>query len=172
MTVAVRDCRASPKDRQALAVFYGQYLVDLAPQGTGAFPVLGEIGHRAPDLLASWFSDSSAQILTILRDNQPAGFALVRVRHAATAGAPDEYTMAEYFIARQCRLHGVGRASVRLIFDRYAGRWHVMEYTRNAGAVVFWRKVVREYTNGKYQERAGSGEVHQYFETSPQPVRS
>ncbi len=165
MTVAVRDCRTSIKDRQWLTSVYGQYLIDLAPQGTGAFPVLGEIGHREPDLLASWFNDASAHILTVLRDNQPAGFALVHEKRAVTAGAASEYTMAEFFIARQWRRHAIGRASVRLIFDRFMGRWHVMEYTRNAGAVAFWRKVVREYTNGRYQERAGNGEVHQYFES-------
>jgi predicted acetyltransferase len=171
MTVAVRDCRASSKDRQWLTGVYGQYLVDLAPQGTGAFPILGEIGHREPDLLASWFNDASAHILTVLRDHQPAGFALVREKHAATVGAANEYTMAEFFVARQWRRHAVGRASVRLILDRFVGRWHVMEYTRNAVAVAFWRNVVREYTHGQYQERAGNGEVHQYFESVARAVR-
>jgi predicted acetyltransferase len=165
MTVAVRDCREFSKDRQWLAGVYRDYLSDLAPTGTGAFPVLGEIGHREPDLLASWFADPGAQILTVLRDNQPAGFALVRVRAPASVGGIPEYTMADYFIARQWRRHGVGRAGVRLIFDRYAGPWHVMEYTRNPGAVSFWRQVVREYTNGQYKERMGNGEVHQYFES-------
>ena len=172
MPVAVRDCRESSRDRQWLAGVYREYLVDLAPAGTGAFPTLGEIGHREPDLLASWFADSGAQILTVLRDNQPAGFALVRVRAPTAAGGVPEYTMADYFIARQWRRHGVGRASVRLIFDRYAGHWHVMEYTRNPGAVSFWRQVVREYTQGQYKERMANGEVHQYFDSVPRPARS
>jgi predicted acetyltransferase len=171
MTVAVRDCRQSPRDRQWLAGVYREYLADLAPAGTGAFPVLGELGRREPDLLASWFSDSNTEILTVLRDQQPAGFALVRVRAAASPGAPPEYTMADYFIARQWRRHGVGRASVRLIFDRFVGHWHVMEYTRNPVAVSFWRHVVRDYTQGQYRERVANGEVHQYFESAARTPR-
>jgi predicted acetyltransferase len=172
MTVTVRDTRSSAKDRQWMTQVYRDYLTDLAPVGTGAFPVLGEIGHREPDLLASWFADSSAQILTVLSDDQPVGFALVRVRHPLSVEQATDYTMAEFFVARQWRRRGIGQAAVRLVFDRYSGRWHIMEYTRNPGAVVFWRSVVRAYTNGQYQERAANGEVHQYFESVARVARS
>ena len=145
---------------------YRDYLTDLAPLGTGVFPELGEIGHREPDLLASWFADSSAQILTILLNDHPVGFALVRVRHPLAARASTDYSMAEFFIARASRRQGIGQEAVRLIFDRFAGHWHIMEYLRNPGAVSFWRRVVGGYTGGRYQERNAGGEIHQYFESN------
>ena len=44
-----------------------------------------------------------------------------------------------------------------LIFARYAGEWTVAEQSRNPGAIRFWRRVVSEFTNGKFQEKRGPG---------------
>lgn len=171
MTVSVRDTRFNQSDRRWMESVYRDYLADLAPLGTGVYPALGEIGHREPDLLASWFSDSSAQVLTILQNDQPAGFALVRVRQPLWDRDAPDYSMAEFFIARRWRRQGVGQEAVRLILDRFAGRWHIMEYLRNPGAVSFWRRVVSAYTRGRYQERSGSGEIHQYFDSAAARAR-
>jgi predicted acetyltransferase len=171
MTVSVRDTRGVQSDRRWIESVYRDYLTDLAPLGTGTFPALGEIGHREPDLLASWFADSSAQILTIVQNDQPVGFALVRVRYPLSVGTAVDYSMAEFFVSRPWRRHGIGQEAVRLIFDRFAGRWHIMEYLRNPGAVSFWRRVVAAYTGGRYQERGGNGEIHQYFESNARRAR-
>jgi len=165
MPISVRDTRQSKTDRRWLESIYREYLNDLAPLGTGVFPALTEFGHREPDQLASWFADSSAHLLTVLKEDAPVGFAMVRSAQPL-AGLPRvDYTMAEFFIARAWRRRGVGQEAVRLIFDRFSGRWHIMEYLRNAPAVAFWRQVVGAYTHGKYQERGGSGEIHQYFDS-------
>jgi len=171
MTVSVRDTRPNQADRRWMESVYRDYLADLAPLGTGVFPALGEIGHREPDLLASWFADSSAQVLTILQNDLPVGFALVRVRQPLSAGQSTDYSMAEFFVARRWRRQGVGQEAVRLILDRFAGRWHIMEYLRNPGAVSFWRRVVGAYSLGRYQERVSNGEIHQYFESGPSRSR-
>lgn len=164
MPVSVRDARSSQRDRQWMVSVYHEYLTDLLPDGTGRFPTLSEVGHSKSDQLASWFADSSAQILVILHESQPVGFALVRTQPsgAAPQGGSIHY-MSEFFIARAFRRRGFGLAAVRLILDRYAGDWHIMEYQRNGAAVAFWRSAVRSYTGGRYQERAANGEVHQYF---------
>ncbi len=108
--------------------------------------------QRERDPLQRWLVDRTALLITILDDRKPAGFAMVaRETHAA----------------RQCRLpHGrilhrpraaaaaaLGRSAVRLILDRFAGRWEIVEYTRNPAAVQFWRNVVAGYTRGDYRER-------------------
>jgi predicted acetyltransferase len=164
-TVSVRDTRAYRSDRRWIESVYRDYLNDLAPLNTGIFPVLGEIGHREPDQLARWFADASAQILTILHGAEPVGFAMVRTGGQYPGRLPVDYSMAEFFIDRGWRRHGVGQAAVRLILDRFAGRWEILEYLRNPGAVQFWRRVVAAYTSGRYQERVANGEVLQYFES-------
>lgn len=165
MTVSVRTTASSGPDRRWIETVYRDYLNDLSREGTGTFPSLGEIGHRATDLLAGWFNDPGTHVITIVNDDQPVGFALVQARQQpAGAGAPS-HVMAEFFIARAWRRRGLGQAAVRLILNRFAGHWHIMEDLRNTGAVDFWRRVVREYTQGAYRERSSNGELHQYFET-------
>ena len=167
-TVSVRDARAVPADRLWIQGVYRDYLDDLNP-GTGLFPKLGEVGHREPDLIAHWFGDPNTFPLVILRGDQPVGFARV-LRVAAGAGQPRiDYRMAEFFVARARRRLGVGQKAVQLILSRFAGRWEITEYLRNAGAVSFWRRVLASYTRGSYQERIVNGEVHQVFDSSRPP---
>jgi predicted acetyltransferase len=166
MAISVRDSRLARDDRRWIESVYRDYLNDLSPSSTGLFPALTEIGHREPDQLAIWFADANAHVFTILKDERPAGFALVRTASPAGGRGGSEFSMAEFFIARPWRRRGIGQEAVRLIFDRFAGRWHIMEYLRNPQAVAFWRRVVSAYTNGRYQERAMNGETHQYFDTA------
>ena len=166
MTISVRDARTNRGDRQWIESVYRDYLDDLAPLNTGIFPALGEIGHREPDQLTRWFGEPGAYLLTILSDQQPAGFAMVTpggtVQPSGGATRTD-YRMAEFFIARPFRRRGVGRSAVRLVLDRFDGSWEIIEYLRNPGAVSFWRKVIALYTAGNYEERVVNGEVRQTF---------
>jgi predicted acetyltransferase len=164
-TVSVRDARATPADRLWIQSVYREYLDDLNP-GTGLFPKLGEIGHREPDLIAHWFGDANTYPLVILRGEEPVGFARV-LRGVPGARSPrTDYRMAEFFVTRTRRRLGIGRTAVQLILSRFAGRWEISEYLRNAAAVNFWRRVVAAYTQGSYQERIVNGEVHQVFDSA------
>jgi len=174
--VSVRDCR--DEDRRWIASVYRDYLNDLAASATGLFPALPEVGHREPDQLHHWFADANTQVLTVLYGDDPVGFAKIKLlpaqaRHAATGGggsgtrsseAP-EFSLAEFFIARAHRRRGFGEAAVRLILDRFTGRWLISELLRNQPAVHFWRRVVGLYTGGAYQETIVDGEVRQRFQS-------
>lgn len=164
MAISVRDARTTRGDRQWIESVYRDYLDDLAPLNTGIFPVLGEIGHREPDQLTRWFGDPAAHMLTILSDQQPAGFAMVTPGGTLKdAALRSDYRMAEFFIARAYRRRGVGHSAVRLVLDRFDGTWEIIEYLRNPAAVSFWRKVIALYTAGNYEERVVNGEVRQTF---------
>ena len=168
--VSLRDGRDSREDRRWIESVYRDYLTDLAPTATGIFPALGEIGHRVPDQLMHWYSDRTAQVMTVIYGADRAGFAMVqqRLQAVASGGAAGtsptiEYLMKEFFIARQWRRRGIGAKAVRLLLDRFTGRWLITEHLRNLTAVNFWRRVVSAYTAGQYQERIVNGEVHQRF---------
>ncbi len=165
MMVSVRDARTSESDRLWIERVYRDYLDDLAPLNTGIFPVLGEVGHREPDQIARWFGDPSAFPLVIVKSAEPVGFAMV-VRGASAAGGREPaYRMAEFFVSRPSRGLGIGNIAAQLILDRFAGRWEIVEYLRNPGAVSFWRRVLSAYTRGNFQERIVNGEVRQVFES-------
>ena len=163
-TVSVRDARSSDSDRRWIQSVYRDYLDDLAPlNATGLFPALGEVGHREPDQIARWFGDRNAYPLIILQASQQVGFAMVARGSAHPGEFGIDYRMAEFFVTRTRRRLGIGRTAVPLILNRFAGRWEISEFQRNASAVNFWRRVVAAYTRGKYQERIINGEVRQVF---------
>lgn len=169
-TVSVRDARAAPADRLWIQSVYRDYLDDLNP-GTGLFPMLGEVGHREPDQIAHWFGDPNTYPLVIVKGAEPVGFARVTRSLASASPSRVDYRMAEFFITRTRRRLGIGQTAVQLILSRFAGRWEISEYLRNAAAVNFWRRVVASYTRGTYQERIVNGEVRQVFDSGkPRPA--
>jgi len=164
MSVSVRDATSSDRDRSWIEGVYRDYLDDLAPlNATGLFPALGEVGHREPDQIARWFGDRNAYPLIILQGSEQVSFAMVASGSAHPGQLGIDYRMAEFFVTRTRRRLGIGRTAVPLILNRFAGRWEISEFQRNASAVNFWRRVVAAYTRGKYQERIINGEVRQVF---------
>jgi len=170
MSISIRDARNSPADRQYIQQAFGEYLDDLTrvTMNTGIFPAFGnfggDFGDRQPDMMARWFADDSSHPLTILRNNQPVGFALVGRPMMKQVGAAD-HRLAEFFVARPVRRLGVGREAAELIFNRFAGGWEVVEMLRNQGAVAFWRSVVSHYTHGDFRESVANGEVRHLFKS-------
>nr|WP_298717935.1 GNAT family N-acetyltransferase [uncultured Steroidobacter sp.] len=161
MPVSIRDALNSPRDRQWIQAQYPQYLEDLSQMSmnTGVFPATAEVQM---DLMARWFADASSYPLIILKNERPAGFALVS-RPPRNRRDQVDFRMAEFFIASSSRRLGVGRHAAQLIFNRFAGTWEITEFLHNKGAVGFWRTILTEYTGGKFQERVALGEVHQTF---------
>jgi predicted acetyltransferase len=177
MFVSIRDARTSKEDRRWIEESYKEYLDDLTriSLNTGVFPAFGdgamsdEFGDRQPDMMARWFADDSSYPLVILRDQKPHGFALVS-RPTMKRNAVD-YRMAEFYVARRARRHGIGREAAELIFNRFDGRWEIVEFVRNQGAVAFWRNIVGKYTQGHFQEVVLQGEVRHTFRSEPTHAR-
>ncbi len=173
MTVSIRDAKPAAEDRGWIQAIYPEYLEELARvthAGTGVFPIFGEHGPREDELLARWFRDDRSHPLLILDAGRPAGFALVaRPLVPPRPGEGAEFRMAEFYVRRDHRRRGIGRAAAELIFSRFAGRWEVAEAIANADAVNFWRRVVLASTRGRYDERVADGEVRQRFTSSNAP---
>lgn len=159
--VRIRDAQHSPQDRLWIQRHYPEYLNDLtlSSMNTGMFPAYNE---REPELMARWFADDSSHPLLILKDERPAGFALVS-RPPRNQREEIDFCMAEFFVAPSSRRLGVGREAAHLIFNRFAGTWLVTEFLYNKAAVAFWRSIVAEYTGGRYRETSAHGEVRQLF---------
>lgn len=169
MTISVRDARALRRAQLFIQGVYRDYLEDLLP-GNGVFPALPEVGYSEPDQVACWFDDPHVHPLLILKDADPVGFAMVSRPAPRPVQQPVDYRMAEFFIARAWRRLGIGQSAVQLILSRFAGRWEITQYLRNAGAVSFWRRVLTRYTCGNYQERIINDEVRQMFDSSRRPA--
>ena len=75
----------------------------------------------------------------------------------------------EFFIMRKFRRRGVGREVTRRLFDRLPGRWSLNQTQHNYTAQAFWRTVLAEYTDGRFEEVVIDGRPTQRFETAPRP---
>ncbi len=172
MLVSIRDVGRSGRDRRWIQDVYGEYLESLSDLNTGFFSVLGADGPREEQIFASWFSSDHSHPLLIAKGLDPVGFALVTRPLVGAAGeAPATFQMSEFFVRKPHRLAGIGRSAAHLIFDRFAGEWEVVEYTRHTGAVAFWRRVIGPYCGGRFTERSSHGEVRQRFHSRPSPAR-
>ena len=173
MLVSIRDCRHSKKDRQWIQEIYPEYLDALADLNTGLFSVLGANNPHQDEIFANWFSNDHSHPLVIAKGADAVGFALVsRPRVAAAGETPVNYHMSEFFVRKSHRRLGIGRDAAKLIFDRFAGDWEIVEYQRNPSAVTFWRRVLTTYCKGRYTERSLNGEVHQRFTSRPPPAKA
>jgi predicted acetyltransferase len=162
VTITVRDARSSRDDREWIRSVYRDYLSELSVAKSGLFPALGEWDARESEFLAGWFSDLRAFPFVILADGGRVGFALV----TRTIGAADgvrSHRLSEFFVVRAARRRGAGRDAARLIFHRFAGDWEIVEDDQNRSALRFWRRVLSDLTDGRYQESHTGGEVRHTF---------
>ncbi len=82
-----------------------------------------------------------------------AGFALVHQRSHLSAD-PGVADVAEFFVLRKYRRRGVGRALAHAVFALFPGRWEVRQLSANETATQFWRSVIAEHTQGRFEETA------------------
>lgn len=121
---------------------------DLSIRGDGTFAY--------PHLERYW-ADADRHAFLVRVEGRLAGFALVREERRVQ--------MAEFFIVRDERRTGVGAAAARQLFDRFPAPWEVRQVPRNYPAQAFWRKVIQEYTGGRFHEWVASdGDIVQHFE--------
>jgi predicted acetyltransferase len=169
MPITIREARSSQADRDWIEETYGEYLADLSADTTGVFPSLTVTGQTVGEIIQGWFHDDRCTAFIILREREPVGFAVVQ-RSLSGSGEPKrQFRLSEFFIRKPFRSKGVGRGAAMLLFARYAGEWTIAEQSRNPGAIRFWRRVVSEFTNGKFREKRGQGEIAHMF-TSAGPA--
>jgi predicted acetyltransferase len=171
MPITIREARASKADRDWIEETYGEYLADLSADTTGVFPSLTVTGQSVAEIIQGWFHDDRCTAFIVLREQEPVGFAVVQRSLAGSDDPKRHYRLSEFFIRKPFRNRGVGRGAAMLIFARYAGEWTVPEQSRNPGAIRFWRRVVSEFTNNKFREQRGQGEVaHSFTSAGPAQV--
>lgn len=60
--------------------------------------------------------------------------------------------IAEFFVLNKYRKLGAGTFMAKEMFKRYKGKWEIRTLLKNKRAQEFWRKVVKDASNGNYEE--------------------
>ena len=71
-----------------------------------------------------------------------AGFVLVK----SESGNPPIWDMAEFFILRNHRRHGIGTRTAHEIWQVFPGRWQVRVMSSNTPAHLFWSRTIAGFT--------------------------
>ena len=146
MTVEITPVGSEARDRlQALFELYAYDFSELL-----GIDVADDGRFRTPPLDVYW-TDPRCHAFLIRVDEKLAGFALVQQRSRLT-GDEAVCDMAEFFVMRKYRRHGIGERVAAWSFDRFRGPWEVRQKTENLAATAFWRRVIGRYTGGRFEE--------------------
>jgi predicted acetyltransferase len=119
------------------------------------------------DLDYFWFEPTHAVFLVKV-DEKLAGFVLIDNEVVITG---NERSITEFFIMRKYRRQGVGKQVAIEVFLRLPAKWEIQVIEQNFPAQVFWRSVISEYTQDKYQEEHFENDEWKglvfYFENHP-----
>ena len=80
-------------------------------------------------------------------DGEIAGFVLERLNEEGM------YEIAEFFVLNKYRKLGAGTFMANGMFKRFKGKWEIRTLLKNKRAQDFWRKVVRDASNGNFTEQ-------------------
>jgi predicted acetyltransferase len=136
---------AAHSDRAPIARMLELYQHDLSDIWDQDIDCHGEYGYA---LDRYWDADGCHPFVA-LAQGRYAGFALVDpwVR-IGTEG----HWMDQFFVLKKYRRRGAGRVLAREVFAALPGRWEVGQMPQNAAAQSFWRRVIGDYTGGRFKE--------------------
>ncbi len=138
----------TPDDRARLTALFELYVYDFSD--TLGLDVGDDGRFRLPSL-DPYFDDPRCHAFLLRVDDRLAGFALVQQR-SRLDGDESVCDVAQFFVLRRYRRHGVGERAARFIFDRFRGRWEVRQEAKNHAATAFWRRAIARYTGGRFDE--------------------
>jgi predicted acetyltransferase len=123
-----------------------------------------ENGLFAPytGLESYWDEGNNKFPYIIKKDDKYIGFALIKLIEAEERSY---FSVAEFFILRKYRLQGAGKAIAIQLFTLHKGRWEVYQMNINKPAQLFWNKVIKEFTKGKFRQHAEDDKQVQSFES-------
>lgn len=115
-----------------------------------------------PHLDAYWEDVNSKFPYVIKSDDKYVGFVLVQ---SIETENKKYFSIAEFFVLKKYRRLGVGKSIALKVFNLHRGNWEVYQKDSNQPAQIFWKKIIEEYTNGRYKERKEDGKIIQDFDS-------
>ncbi len=151
MTHAIEVVPASAEQQPILANLLELYAHDFSEFLDIELDADGRFGY--PDLPLYW-RDPGRHPFLITCGGKLAGFILVK----RAPGDDAVWDMAEFFVVRSYRNHGIGTNVAHKVWRRFPGRWQVRVMESNRPANRFWERAVRGFAGEAV--RSASIETH------------
>lgn len=139
---------ASAAERRLVDNLFQFYVYDFSEFSSAETPEFefAENGQFAPSpFLDTYWTQADRKPLLIRSGGRLAGFALLNTH--AHSGAPVDWNMGEFFIARKFRRSGMASSALRQILAAFPGLWEIAVARRNAPAKAFWPKAIAAAPN-------------------------
>jgi predicted acetyltransferase len=91
--------------------------------------------------LPLYFNEAGRHALLVRVDGKLAGFVLVK-RGSEVSDDAAVWDMAEFFVVRGKRRHGVGTHIAHEVWKRLPGTWEVRVMIANPAAISFWERAI------------------------------
>jgi predicted acetyltransferase len=178
LAIELRIDQARPEEKEAVRNLLQLYQYDFSEIAGGVVLDDGLFPYHA-NFDAEWGRLCPRTFLLRAFDIEPrggeedwrlAGFAMVTEGSSSGQNAAlPLWQMEEFFVLRKYRRVGAGRHLAMHCFERFPGRWEVGEVRSNTVAQAFWRAIIAEHTNGRFEEvirEDGLGWVVQLFDNT------
>lgn len=150
--------KAELEDKEAIKNLMQFYFYDFS-EFVEAY--VGDDGlFEAYRYLNNYWEEKKRYPYLIEKDGKLVGFILVREVHEENKLY---WSIAEFFIMKKFRLSGLGKHAAHQVFQIHKGNWEVFQIEQNIPAQAFWRKVIKDYTEGQFVERKEEGKIIQAF---------
>ncbi len=84
-------------------------------------------------------------------DGKLTGFVLVN-EYCYLVKESGTKSIGEFFVMRKYRRKGIGKTVAQMVFDKFPGKWEIIQHGENEPSKIFWEEVIRAYTNGNYRQ--------------------
>ncbi|MCI8529847.1 MAG: GNAT family N-acetyltransferase [Lachnospiraceae bacterium] len=110
---------------------------------------INEYGYFGYLRIDDYWNEEGRYPFFIRVDEKLAGLVLVR-SCCEYNNLSNPHNIAEFFVMKKYRRKGVGKVVAMKIFDMFPGGWEISQWVNNLPAQNFWKQVISEYTNKKY----------------------
>jgi predicted acetyltransferase len=133
----------------------------------------GEDGRFNYKDLPLYWSEPERHPFLVKVDGKLAGFVFVK-RGSEFSGNKTVWDMAEFFVVRGCRRHGVGTYVAQEVWKRFPGTWEVRVMQSNIPAYHFWVSAISMFMGKAIQPVSveKDGECWKLFHLNPGASRN
>ncbi len=122
------------------------YELDFFEDKTTSFELLENGLFKISKYVDLYCKEEERHPFILKYDGKLAGFVLERFNEE------EMYEIAEFFVLNKYRKLGAGTFMANEMFNKYKGKWEIRTLLKNKPAQNFWRKVVKNVSNGIYEE--------------------
>jgi predicted acetyltransferase len=139
---------APPEQEPVLANLLELYAHDLSEFFDIQLQPNGRFGYP---LLSRYWEEETRFPFLVQVDGEIAGFVFI-TKGSRISGNRQIWDVAEFFIVRGHRRHGIGAAAAAEVWRRFPGPWEVRVLESNLPAQAFWKSTIASFTDAWREE--------------------